>query len=241
MLNKKNLLTLAALFTGGFVPIHFVVLSFGYAQYMQGETLGPKVIRVAHEFGLPYTLYLYIPALIALTWIILYSRKHYPDLFKRIVIGIAAGAIATIALDWIRQMGVINGWLPGDNPPMFGQAMTGSNNFVIYHTVGQLIHFMNGANIGITFTLLLGNFNTYGKTILAGIGWLMFFELGMMIGPPMAPMTGMFGINYVWPQMFFLTLTAHVASGITLGYFVHHWLGKDHQEWILPNLMSSKS
>ena len=93
LLKKKSVLTLLALFTGGFVPISIVLLSFGYAEYYKAQAIGPKIIRVAHEFGGPYMLYVYIPAMILLVWIILYSRKNYPDLYRRIVIGLAAGAI----------------------------------------------------------------------------------------------------------------------------------------------------
>jgi len=82
MLKKKSLLTLLALFTGGFVPIHLIVLSFGYAQYYKGITMGPKVLKVAHQFGLPYALYFYLPAMLILIWIIFYSKKHFPDLFS---------------------------------------------------------------------------------------------------------------------------------------------------------------
>lgn len=236
MFTKKQSLILLALFTGGFVPIHAIVLSFGYAQYYKAQSLGPKVLRVAHEFGGPYALFIYIPSLIILSWIILYSKKHYPDLFRRITFGLLAGAIATIGLDWIRQMGVINGWLPGDNPPMFGKVLTGSQNFIIYHTVGQLAHFLNGADFGLCFALFFGNFNSYLKTMLAGIGWLLVMEFFMMIGPPMVPMTGPFGVRFLWPQMFLLTFVAHVVCGAVLGLLIHLWLKKEDSHWLLPYL-----
>ena len=40
-----------------------------------------------------------------------------------------------------------------------------------------------------------------------------FVELGMMTGPPMGPMVGLFGYNYAWPQLFALTFVAHVVYG----------------------------
>ena len=39
MLSKKAFLSLLALFTGGFVPINLIVLSFGYAQYFKKITI----------------------------------------------------------------------------------------------------------------------------------------------------------------------------------------------------------
>lgn len=234
----KPFLTLVALFTGGFVPIHLIVLSFGYSQYYNVQSIGPKMIQVAHEFAVPYLAFLYIPSLAVLTWIILYTRKEYPDLFRRIVVGLGAGAIATIGLDWIREMGVISQWLPADTPVMFGKMITGSKSFNIYYPVGQFAHFMNGADFGLCFTLLFGNFKTYKKTILMATFWMLLMELGMMIGPPMAAMVGPFGYNYLWPQLFILTLVAHVVHGVILGILSHFWLKEEDSKWLLPFLRS---
>jgi len=239
LLKKKSALTLLALFAGGFVPIHIVVLSFGYSEYYKAQAIGPKIIRVAHEFGGPYMLYLYIPAMILLLWIILHSRKNYPDLYRRIVIGLAAGAIATIGLDWIRQMGVIVSWLPADTPEMFGKMVTGSSNFNEYYWVGQFIHFMNGADFGLCFTLIFGNYISYKKTVKWAIVWMLIMEFFMMIGPPMGPMVGLFGVRWMWPQLFLLTLVAHIVHGVILGLLVHHWLKPEDNKWLLSYLKSS--
>jgi hypothetical protein len=239
ILKKKSVLTLLALFAGGFVPINIVVLSFGYAEYFKQQAIGPKIIRVAHEFGGPYMLYFYIPAMILLLWIIIYSKKHFPDLFRRIVVGLAAGAIATIGLDWIRQMGVISGWLPADTPEMFGKMVTGSNNFNEFYWVGQFVHFMNGADFGLCFTLFFGNYSTYKKTVTWAIIWMLIMEFFMMVGPPMGPMVGLFGVKWMWPQLFALTFVAHVVHGLILGMLAHHWLTKEDKKWLLPFLKES--
>jgi len=241
LIKKKSIFTLLALFTGGFVPISLIVLSFGYSEYYKQQAIGPKIIRVAHEFGGPYMLYFYIPAILVLIWIIFYSRKYYPDLYRRIVVGLAAGAIATIGLDWIRQMGVIAGWLPADTPEMFGKMVTGSSSFVEYYWVGQFVHFMNGADFGLCFTIFFGNFKSYRKTALMAIIWLQLMELGMMTGPPMGPMVGLFGIRWMWPQLFALTFVAHIVHGIILGLLVHHWLKEEDQSWLLPYLSQNKT
>lgn len=241
LLNKKSVLTLFALFMGGFVPISIVVLSFGYAEYYKAQAIGPKIIRVAHEFGGPYMMYVYIPAMIILVGITLYSRKNYPDLFRRIVIGLIAGAIATIGLDWIRQMGVIVDWLPSDTPEMFGKMVTGSSNFVEYYWVGQFIHFMNGASFGLFFTLVFGNYSSYKKTVIWAIAWMLIMELGMMVGPPMGPMVGLFGVNWMWPQLFILTLVAHIVFGIILGLLSHLWLKEEDRFWLIPYLKRNSS
>ena len=238
--NKKSVLTLLTLFAGGFVPINLIVLSFGYAEYYKAQAFGPKIIRVAHEFAVPYLYILYIPAIIFLIWIIWYTRKTYPDLYRRIIVGLSAGAIATIGLDWIRQMGVINGWLPADTPEMFGKMISGSNSFIKYFWVGQFAHFFNGADFGLVFTLVFGRFNTPQKTAFAAIGWLLVMELGMMVGPPMGPMVGLFGVRYMWPQLFALTFVAHVVHGTILGILSFYWLKEEDETWLWPFLNTNK-
>jgi uncharacterized membrane protein YeaQ/YmgE (transglycosylase-associated protein family) len=236
MFSKKSYLTLLALFLGGFVPIQLITFSFGYSQYYKGIKFGPKVIKVAHEFGEPYFLYLYIPSILVLIWVILYCKKHYADLYRRIVVGLLAGAIATIGLDWIRQMGVISSWLPGDTPAMFGKMVTGSSSFSSYYWIGQFIHFMNGANFGLFFVLVFGNFINRKKTIMWALIWAITIELGMMTLPPIAPMLGFFGYNFAWPQLFLLTLIAHIVYGTILGILVHEWLKPEDNTWLLPFL-----
>ncbi len=236
MFSKKSLLALLALFVGGFVPIQLITLSFGYAQYFKGIKMGPRVLKIAHQFGGPYMLYFYIPAMIVLIWIIFYSKKNYPDLYRRIVFGLLAGAIATIGLDWIREMGVINTWLPGDTPKMFGTMVTGNISFNSYFLIGQFVHYMNGANFGLVFTFFFGNFTSYKKTIVWAIIWTQIVELGMMTLPPIAPMLGFFGYNYMWPQFYILTIVAHLVFGIILGILVHKWLKPNDDKWLLPFL-----
>ena len=234
--NKKSVLTLLTLFAGGFVPIHLILLSFGYSEYYKAQAIGPKIIRVAHEFAVPYLYILYIPAIIFLIWVIIYTKKTYPDLYRRIVVGLGAGAIATIGLDWIRQMGVLEGWLPADTPTMFGKMITGSNSFIRYFWVGQFAHFFNGASFGLIFTLVFGRFHTLKKTTLVAISWLLLMELGMMVVPPMGPMVGLFVVRYLWPQLFALTFVAHVVHGAILGILSFYWLKEEDNTWLWPFL-----
>ncbi len=58
----------------------------------------------------------------------------------------------------------------------------------------------------------------------------------MMTGPPMAPIVGPFGINFAWPQLFLLTLVAHVAFGVTLGILAQHFLTDEDRDWLVPFL-----
>lgn len=234
---KKSLLTLLILFAGGFVPIMLIVLSFGYAQYFK-QAIGPKAIKVAHEFAVPYIFFIYIPSILFLIWALVYTKKNYPDLFRRIWVGLAAGAIATIGLDWIRQMGVTNGWLPGDFPSMFGKMMTGSNTFSEYFWAGTFNHFSNGAGFGLILTLVFGRYATLKKTVLVTYLWVAIIELSMMVGPPTAPTFGLFGVRYMWPELFLLSLAAHIVFATILGILVHYWLKPEDSKWLWQYLKS---
>ncbi len=70
---KRTALATIAFVAGGAVPIQLVTLSFGYAEYVRGITKQPQVIRVAHEFAQWYIPFIYIPALVILLGIVVYS------------------------------------------------------------------------------------------------------------------------------------------------------------------------
>ena len=221
---KRALLILTAFVAGGAVPVQLVTLSFGYAQYYKGVGMGPQVMSVANEFARWYVPFVWIPGLIVLVTVTAYARRRYPDVFRRIVVGLGIGAIATVALDAVRQAGVIHGWLPGDNPVMFGKMATDSASFVVFYPVGLLVHFLNGANFGLFYSFVWGKRRSYAIAVMWATLWLLIVELGMMTLPPMGPMVGLFGYNFAWPQLFILTLVAHVFFGVTLGLLVQHFL-----------------
>ena len=238
---RRPILILLALFAGGAVPIQLVTLSFGYSQIYKQVAMGPKMILEAHQFARFYIPLVYLPAIVALVAVILYSRSRYPDLFRRIVYGMLAGMVATVALDFFRQMGVINGWLPGDTPAMFGKMASGSRSFTVFYPVGYFVHYMNGANFGLFFTLVWGRQNSRLRSVGWAVVWLVIVELGMMTGPPMAPIVGPFGTNYAWPQFFMLTLTAHIAFGTVLGLLTHLWLKPEDQGGLIKFLRGPSS
>lgn len=130
--SRRFVLAGAALLLGGAVPVQLVTLSFGYAQYIRHAPMGPETLATAHQFAALYIPFVYLPAMVGVLAIALYSRRRYGDLARRIVVGLGAGATATLVLDAIRQMGVINEWLPGDTVVMFGKMATGSTSFAVF-------------------------------------------------------------------------------------------------------------
>lgn len=233
---RRTVLACVAFVAGGAVPILLVTLSFGYAQYVKGIGMGPRVFSVAHEFAALYIPFALIPALVALVAIALYSKRRYPDLYRRMIVGLTMGALATMALDTVRQAGVIHGWLPGDSPVMFGKMATDSANFSTFYPVGLFLHYLNGANFGLFYTFVWGKRGSYRAAAGWATLWALILELGMMTGPPMGPMVGLFGYNYAWPQLFLLTFVAHVVYGIVLGVLIQHFLADNDRDWLLPFL-----
>lgn len=221
---KRVALILLALFMGGAVPIQLITLSFGYAQYIRHVLKGPSLIQTAHAFASFYIPFVYLPSLTILLGITLYTRKHYPDVFRRISVGFSVGAFSTIFLDFFRQMGVIYHWLPGDTPLLFGKTVLGGGPFLLAYLIGFLVHFLNGADFGLVYTFVWGKQKHLATSIFWAVFWLLLVEIGMMALPPMAPMVGPFGKNFAWPQLFLITLVAHIAFGISLGVLTHHFL-----------------
>lgn len=234
---KRDALILLALFAGGAVPIQLVTLSFGYAQYYKGIPGGPKAIMAAHEFAVYYVPLLYLPALLGLAVIALYCRRAYPDITRRIVVGMGVGVVATLALDAVREAGVIHGWLPGDTPVLFGKMVTASKDFSVFYPVGLFVHYFNGANFGLFYAFVWGGRESYRAAAKWGVAWLLLMELGMMTAPPMGPMTGLFGVRFAWPQLFLITLLAHILCGLTVGLLAQHFLGQRDKcgiyDWLL--------
>ncbi|MCZ6645406.1 MAG: hypothetical protein O7B79_04120 [SAR324 cluster bacterium] len=242
---RRDLLILAALFTGGAVPIQLVTLSFGYAQYYLGIPGGPKAIMAAHQFAVYYLPFVYIPALVTLCAIALYCRRLYPDVTRRIAVGIAVGAVATLVLDGVRQAGVVHGWLPGDTPVLFGKMVTASKDFAVFYPVGLFVHYMNGANFGLFYAFMWGRRESFRGAAKWGVIWLLLMELGMMTAPPMGPMTGLFGSRFAWPQLFLVTLLAHILCGLAMGLLSQYFLGERERggiyDWLLGRKPGSSS
>ncbi|MGH7557892.1 MAG: hypothetical protein ACREMD_09015, partial [Gemmatimonadota bacterium] len=96
---------------------------------------------------------------------------------------------------------------------------------------------LNGASFGLFYAFVWGRRGSYRSAALWATGWALVLELGMMTGPPMGPMLGPFGVNHAWPQLFLVTLVAHVFFGVTLGLVVEHFLDPADRRWLVPFLL----
>lgn len=200
---------------------------------------GANVLVVALTPGMPsmstLTKLVLLPsiALLAVVWIVAH-RLGLERLTNRIWTGLWVGAAATAALDIIRLTGFSLGWLPGNNPRMFGVLILdtmalGPTEFSDF--IGSLYHYWVGATLGLTYTLLVGRTRWWGGLIWGGF----FVELGMMTTPPMviAMSVGYFGFDYGagW-EVLATSVPAHIAFGTVLGLLLERYT--KHKGWILP-------
>ncbi len=183
-----------------------------------------------------------IPSVIAIFAIGILSRSKFPRLSNRLFKGMAAGAVASFALEAIRIPGYMFAkWLPMDSmislPGLFltekivalsevKQVIMQSGVPMNLYTapmdaflVGGLWHFWNGATFGIIYALIIGK----GKWWY-GMIWAFIIEIGMMLAPYLIIMKGTFGIEHMdGYNLFVITLIAHLAFGAVLGILVQRW------------------
>lgn len=185
-------------------------------------SMEPMIMKMMHAFASAYVMDAIVPAVIVIALIWVYAARHYPRLANRIAAGLAAGLIATIiGGEPVRLLGVAMGWFPSDMPVMFGKWITGRMETTpMVVTTGLVYHvLLNGSTFGMMYTLLAGKVH-WGW----GVAWLMFFETGMMLLPPVPLMYGPVGIYGAWPGLFIASLLVHVTVGVVLGLLAQRWV-----------------
>lgn len=66
-----------------------------------------------------------VPALVVFVGLLVFFSTSYSILFGAVTLGIAAGILATLALDSVRIPGYLLGWMPMDLPMRFGTMILG--------------------------------------------------------------------------------------------------------------------
>lgn len=164
-----------------------------------------------------------LPAIvvIAVIWGLLYRRDD--PLARQIAVGLAAGAVATLALEAVRLPGYWLGFMPGNLPRLMGVLLL--NQFATGPTLssdvaGWAYHFWNGASFGLIYVLLFG---TCRRWVGAVYGVLLGF--GFMLSPVVSALgVGFLGLEF--SKGFPVTVTvAHAAFGTLLGWLTARWLG----------------
>lgn len=212
-----------------------IILSGGSVSYLILGSLSMVSYNELRNFVL-------IPSVIAIFAVTILSHKKFPHTSKRIFVGIASGAVATLALEIIRIPGYLfTKWIPMDDMVMLpGMLLTekassimGVQKIIMESGMqmnlfvppidaiiaGALWHFWNGATFGIVYSLLIGK----GR-LWYGLIWGFIIEIGMMLAPWLIMMKGPFGIQYMdGYNIFVISLVAHLAFGAVLGILVQRW------------------
>jgi len=199
---KRIVLSILALFAAGISPNLFVISQAGYA----------KLSDLAVTFLIPSIIILAV--IIAVSFLV--GAK---ETGKQILTGLAGGAIATIGLEIVREIGFHMGGMPGDMPKLLGVLLL--DRFALgpdtlSNIAGWSYHFWNGASFGIIYSLLAGK----GK-ILHGVVFGLLMAVGFMMSPVVVALgVGRFGIDY-GPGFAATVILAHIAFGSILGWYVY--------------------
>jgi hypothetical protein len=164
-----------------------------------------------------------LPAIVLIALICGFLYRRDDPLAKHIAVGLAAGAVATIALEAVRLPGFWLGFMPGNLPRLMGVLLL--NQFATGPTLasdiaGWAYHFWNGASFGLIYVLLFGTCRRW-----AGAIYGVFLGLGFMLSPVVSALgVGFLGLEF--SKGFPVTVTlAHAAFGTLLGWLAARWLG----------------
>ncbi|MDE2466374.1 MAG: hypothetical protein KGO02_22075 [Alphaproteobacteria bacterium] len=152
---------------------------------------------------------------------LLYRAKD--SLAKICAIGLAAGAVGTVALEAFRLPGFWLGFMPGNLPRLMGVLLLdqfASGPSLKSDIVGWIYHFWNGACFGLIYVLVFG---TCRRWVGAAFGVLLGF--GFMLSPVVSSLgVGFLGLEF--SKGFPVTVTvAHAAFGFALSWLAASWLG----------------
>ncbi|HZC25003.1 MAG TPA: hypothetical protein VE866_16835 [Candidatus Binatia bacterium] len=164
-----------------------------------------------------------LPSIAVIAVILGLLHRRDDLLARRVAVGLAAGGVATIALEAVRLPGFWLGFMPGNLPRLMGVLLL--NQFATGPTLasditGWAYHFWNGASFGIIYVLVFG---TCRRWLGATYGVLLGF--GFMLSPVVSALgVGFLGLEF--SKGFPVTVTlAHAAFGGVLGWLAARWLG----------------
>lgn len=138
---------------------------------------------------------------------------------KQIINGIIGGALATIGLEIVREIGFHLGGMPGDMPKLLGVLLLNqfaSGPDILSNIAGWSYHFWNGASFGIIYSILVGK----GK-IWHGVIYGILIGIGFMMSPVVVALgVGKFGSDFGIGFPITVTL-AHILFGLILGWYTN--------------------
>jgi len=138
-----------------------------------------------------------------------------------IVHGAVAGVVAAVAYDLYRLPFVLSGAPLFQVFPRFGELLLGGTEpRWLVHSLGWTYHLSNGAALGIMFLALISCFRR-PSLFWGAVAWALFVETMLLL----TPYPAFFGLA-LDGRFLFLTASAHLVFGLTLGCYCHRRLAK---------------
>lgn len=164
-----------------------------------------------------------IPSVVVMAMTVAFAVwRGYRRLVNRVWVGIAAGMLATVALEAVRitSFRVFHG-MPGDMPKLLGVLLL--NRFMLgpsalSNVLGYLYHFWNGACFGIIFAVIFGRIRFY---------WGILYGEAIGNGFLLSPAVTALGVGFFASKMHAMQITvwvAHLFYGTTLGLLCQRWI-----------------
>ncbi len=199
---------------------------------LTGAGIAPNLFPAA-QAGLAkmsdLTRWLLVPSIVLLIVVVaLTFARNHRVLGARMVIGIAAGVLATVGLEVVRTTSFHLGGMPGNLPRLLGVLIT--DRFMLgpsplSDVLGYSDHYWNGACFGLIFAVVVGR-----RAIQWAVAYGVVIGLGFLASPAVQAMgVGFFALQM--PSMIVTVLIAHVLYGLILGLLLRRWLPDG--TWIL--------
>ncbi len=192
-------------------PVVFALASLSFACLL-GQFYGLWSMRVFGCWVLP-------PSTALLAFVAYRNRGRGTGLdnpYAWIVHGAIAGVVAAVAYDLYRLPFVMAGAPLFKVFPRFGELLLGGTEpRWLVQTLGWTYHFSNGAALGIMF-LAMASWFRKPRLFWGAVAWALFVEAMLLV----TPYTGFFELK-LDGRFLFLTASAHLVFGITLGAWLH--------------------
>jgi hypothetical protein len=176
-----------------------------------------------------FTLFIFLPALIALGVVAVMDRRRGEGhVWRAVWVGMLGGLIAAVAYDVFRLPFVFaKDWgidalvkpmplfkvFPRFGAMVLGEPIEQSHYSIAAQVIGWLYHFSNGATFGVMYLALIGD--TRRRHWLWAVGFAVGLELGMLF----TPYTAVFNIPLT-ARFVIVTVMAHGIFGAGLGLTV---------------------
>ncbi len=149
-----------------------------------------------------------------IAWLTREEKAGISSAHTWIVQGALGGILAAFAYDFYRLPFVLNGAPLFKVFPRFGQLLLGKSDPAwLVQTLGWSYHFSNGAALGIMFLALVTTTRPH-VLFWGAVAWALFIEAILLL----TPYTSFFGLA-LNARFIFLTVSAHLIFGLTLGWW----------------------